>query len=264
VNPAGPRGDPAGARLLFRRAAARAPWLYSVLPLVIAWEAVGRLAVFTFVPPVSAVFAAAAALAARGQLWHEAGRTIGATLAGFCLAAVGGTVVGVLMGRRPFVEAALGIYVDAFQSTPAAAIVPILVLVFGLGWTSIAAIGFLFAFFTITVNVYAGVKHVDPSLLRMARSFGAGEWALVRHVVAPSALPLALAGLRLGIGRAVNGAVLGEMMISSVGIGGLLMYYGGAFQVNPLYALILLILSLSGILIAVIHALERRAFRWTR
>jgi NitT/TauT family transport system permease protein len=101
-------------------------------------------------------------------------------------------------------------------------------------------------------------------LAAVGGTVGAGECALVRHVVAPSALPLALAGLRLGIGRAVNGAMLGEMMISSVGIGGLLMYYGGAFQVNPLYALILLILSLSGILIAVIHALERRAFRWTR
>jgi NitT/TauT family transport system permease protein len=244
--------------------AARTPWLYSVMPALVLWEVVGRLQLFTFVPPVSGVLEAAGALAARGQLWQEAARTMGAVLAGFCLAAGGGVVGGVLMGRHPIVEAAFGVYVDAFQSTPAAAIVPILVLLFGLGWSGIAAAAFLFAFFTVIVNVYTGVKHVDESLLRMARSFGAREWALVRYIVLPLALPLVLAGLRLGIGRAVNGAVLGEMMISSVGIGGLLMYYGGAFQVRPLYALILFILSLAGILMWVVHAVERRVFHWTR
>jgi NitT/TauT family transport system permease protein len=83
-------------------------------------------------------------------------------------------------------------------------------------------------------------------------------------VIVPAALPLALAGLRLGIGRAVNGAVLGEMLISSVGIGGLMMYYGGAFRVDFLYALILLIVTLAIVLMSMVHAMETWAVRWMR
>ncbi len=143
-------------------------------------------------------------------------------------------------------------------------LVPILMLLFGLGRGSIVAVAFVFAFFVITVNVNAAVKHVDPRLIQMARSFGAGEWALVRRVIVPAALPLALAGMRMGIGRAVNGAVLGEMLISSVGIGGLMMYYGGAFRVDFLYGLLLMVVALAGILMGIVHAMEKRALRWMR
>jgi NitT/TauT family transport system permease protein len=243
---------------------AHAPWTISVLPVLVLWEVVGRLGLFVFIPPLSKVAATAVILAGRGQLWVEGLRTLGAVLAGFGLAAGLGAILGVLMGRYPLVEAVFGLYVDAFQSTPAAAMVPILVLLFGLGRASIVAVAFVFAIFVITVNVHAAVKHVDPRLIQMARSFGAGEWMLVRRVILPAALPLALAGMRLGIGRAVNGAVLGEMLISSIGIGGLMMYYGGAFRVDFLYGLLLLVVALAGILMGIVHAMEKRALRWMR
>ncbi len=248
----------------FRWLLAHAAWTFSVLPVVLLWEAVGRLGLFVFVPPMSKVAASAIILAGRGQLWAEGLRTMGAALAGFGLAAGVGAVLGVLMGRSWLAEAAFGHYVDAFQNTPAAAMVPILMLLFGLGRASIVAVAFLFAVSVTTINMYAGVKQVDPKLIQMARSFGAGEWALVRRVILPAALPLALAGMRLGVGRAVNGAVLGEMLISSIGIGGLLMYYGGAFRVDFLYALLFLIVALAGILMGIVHTVEKRAFRWMR
>jgi len=242
----------------------RAPWVFSVVPVLLLWEAVGRLGVFVFVPPLTRVVTSAVVLAGRGTLWAEGLRTTGAILAGFGLAATGGVVLGVLMARYPLADAAFGLYVDVFQTMPAAAMVPILVLLFGLGRTSIVATAFLFAFFVIAINVYAGVKQVDRRLLHMASSFGAGEWATVRRVILPAALPLALAGLRMGIGRAVNGAVLGEMLISSIGIGGLMMYYGGAFQADYLYALILLIVGLAAALMGVVHAVEKHTLRWMR
>lgn len=243
---------------------AHVPWVYSVLPVLVLWEVVGRLNLFAFIPSLSEAAAAGAVLAARGQLWREGLRTLAAVLVGFALATCAGVLLGILMGRYSLMEAAFGLYVDVFQSTPAAAMVPILVLLFGLGQAGIASVAFVFAFFVITINVYAGVKQVDPRLIQMARSFGAGEWVLLRRVILPAALLLALTGLRLAVGRAVNGAVLGEMLISSVGIGGLLMYYGGAFQVDFLYALILLIVALAGVLMGIVHAMEKRAFRWMR
>jgi NitT/TauT family transport system permease protein len=234
----------------------------AVLPVLVLWEIVGRLGLFAAVPPLSQVVGAGAVLAARGQLWADGARTLGALLAGFTLAAAGGVVLGVLMGRYPAVDAVCGLYVDIFQSTPAAAKVPILILLFGLGRGSIVATVFLFAFFVVTVNVYTGVRTASPRLIEMARAFGAGEWLLLRRVIVPSALPLIFAGLRVGIGRAVNGAVLGEMLISIVGIGGLLMYYGGAFRVDAVLALVLLIVLVAGVLMGVVGLLERWVTPW--
>lgn len=243
---------------------AHTPWVYSVLPVLLLWEIVGRLGLFAAVPALTEVVRAGLILAGRGQLWADLLRTVSAVVAGFCLAAAGGLVLGILMGRYPLVEAVFGLYVDIFQSTPAAAKVPILVLLFGLGRASIVATVFLFAFFVITVNVYAGVRQVPPTLVEMARSFGVGEWTLIRRVILPAALPLALAGMRMGVGRAVNGAVLGEMLISIVGIGGLLMYYGSAFRVDFLYALILVVVVLAGVLMGTVHIIERRLIQWLR
>lgn len=251
-------------RDLFHWSLRHAPWLISVVPVLILWEVVGRLRLFAFVPSLTDVARAALVLAGRGHLWQDALLTVSEVLAGFGLAVAAGLVVGVLMGRYPLAEAVFGLYVDIFQSTPAAAKVPILVLVFGLGRGSIVATVFLFAFFVITVNVYAGVRQVSPTLVEMARSFGAGEWMLIRRVILPASLPLVLAGMRMGVGRAVNGAVLGEMLISIVGIGGLLMYYGSSFRVDFLYALILLVVALAAVLMGTVHALERRLIRWMR
>jgi len=246
-----------------RRTVERAPWLVTLAPLALAWEAVGRWGGLPFVPPLSRVGTAALTLAARGELWASGARTLTAVLLGFALAAVAGTGLGVLMGRSRWVDAVAGLYVDLFQVTPAAAKVPVLILLVGLGPESILATVVLFSLFVVTVNVRAGVRAVPPRLVEMARSFGAGEAVLLRRVVLPAALPLILAGLRAGIGRAVNGAVLGEMLISIVGIGGLLMYYGGAFRMDVLGALILGIALLATALMGAVRAVERRVLRWT-
>jgi NitT/TauT family transport system permease protein len=251
-----------GAARLRRWLRARAQGVAAVLPVLAVWELVGRAGVSPALPPLSRVAAAGAALAARGQLWQDGLRTLAALAVGFALAAACGLALGVLMGRSRTVDAVCGLYVDLFQSTPAAAKVPVLVLLFGLGRASIVATVFLFAFFVITVNTYAGVRTASPRLVEMARSFGAGEAVLLRRVILPAALPMIFAGLRLGIGRAVNGAVLGEMLISIVGIGGLLMYYGGAFRADVVLALVLLVVAVAGVLMGAVGTLERRVVRW--
>ncbi|MDR7523052.1 MAG: ABC transporter permease subunit [Armatimonadota bacterium] len=252
------------SRDLFHWVLHRAPWTISVAPVLALWEVVGRLRLFAFVTPLTDVARAGLLLAGRGSLRADLALTVSAVLVGFGLAVAAGVAVGVLMGRYRLAEAVFGLYVDIFQSTPAAAKVPVLVLLFGLGRGSIVATVFLFAFFVITVNVYTGVRQVSPTLVEMARSFGAGEWTLIRRVILPAALPLVMAGLRMGVGRAVNGAVLGEMLISIVGIGGLLMYYGSSFRVDFLYALILLVVALAAVLMGAVHAIERRLIRWMR
>lgn len=236
----------------------RVPWLASLVPLVVVWEMVGRSGRYLFLPPLSRVFAAAENLAHRGTLWREGLTTLGLLAEGFAIALVAGIVLGILMGRFRRVEYLLDLYVNLFMSTPVSALVPVLILIFGLKSASIVATVVLFALFPVLINVFAGVRQTDRRLEEMARSFGASEWMVLRRVVLPSALPLILEAVRQGIGRSFNGVVLGEMLISIVGYGGLMMSYGGAFRTDFLLALILIVGGVSVTAMSAVARVERR------
>lgn len=246
------------ARLLYDRT----PWVLSMLPAVVLWEIIGRMHLFLFLPPASQVLTAAEKLFREGRIYREGLATLGELLLGLALAIVAGVVLGTLMGRFRRVEWLFDLYVNLFMSVPMAAFVPVMILVFGLNRGSIVATVFIFTFFLITVNAYTGVRNVDPRVLEMARSFGAPEHEVLRRIVLPSAMPLILTGIRLGVGRAFNGAVLGEMLISVVGIGGMIMFYGGAFQMDFLLALILIVALLAASGIGAVEWLEYRVLRW--
>lgn len=220
----------------------RFPGAVVIVALLVLWEIAGELALFSFLPSIREIVDAGSTLLERGEVWHAWGRTLLEILVGTAIAVALGFVLGVSMAQSRVVEALFGLYVDVFQSAPVSAFVPVLALVFGLGYSAIVATVVTFAFFVFTVNAYTGVKSVDPKLLEMARSFGAGRFAVQLRVVIPAARPMMLTGLALAVGRGVNGGILGEMLISVVGIGGLLMYYGGAFRADFVFALVFMVL----------------------
>jgi len=121
---------------------------------------------------------------------------------------------------------------------------------------------FMFSFFVIVVNTLTGVRSTDPSLVEMARSFGAGELALFGRVYLPSALPAVMLGLRLGVVQAVKGMVVGEMLISLVGLGERLIYYGNTFLIAELYAVIASVLLIALATSQLAQALDRALIRW--
>jgi NitT/TauT family transport system permease protein len=120
----------------------------------------------------------------------------------------------------------------------------------------------MFSFFVIVVNTMAGVRGTDRSLVDMARAFGAGELALFRRIYLPAALPAAMLGLRLGVVQAVKGMVVGEMLISLVGLGERLIYYGNTFLISELYAVILSVLVLALLAGHAAQACDRALVRW--
>lgn len=241
-------------RFLYRHA----PGLLTLIPLMVLWEIVGRLDLIFVLPPLTDVAAAAAELITSGEIAENIGGTLFALLVGLGISVVFGVGLGILMARYRIVDEVLGIYVDVLMSAPVSAIVPVLVLIFGTGGESIIAAVVLFCFFVITVNTYSGVKEVDGQLIEMARSFSASEPLLLRRVILPGALPLMLTGLRMGIGRSVNGAIFGEMLVSVVGLGGLLILFGSRFQFERLDALILMIVGTAVLLMTFFEWLERR------
>jgi NitT/TauT family transport system permease protein len=234
------------------------PGVLTLIPLLVVWEIVGRLDLLFVLPPLTDVAAAGWELVASGQIAEQAGGTIYSLLVGLGISVVAGLTLGILMARYRIVDEVLGVYVDVLMSAPVSAIVPILVLLFGTGGESIIAAVVLFCFFVITINTYSGVKEVDAQLIEMARSFSMPEHLVMRRVILPGALPLMLTGLRMGIGRSVNGAIFGEMLVSVVGLGGLLITFGSRFQFERLDALIILIVGTAVLLMTFFEWVESR------
>jgi NitT/TauT family transport system permease protein len=166
------------------------------------------------------------------------------------------------MGRFRAVEHFLDLYVNALMSAPTTAFVPVLILWFGLGVESRIAVVFLFAVFVIIINTMTGVKQVDSVLVEMARSFGAKEREIFFKIILPAALPAIMAGLRLGMGRAVKGMVTAEMLLTLTGIGAMIMQYGSAFATDALFAVILTVLLVALITMKAVQWLDHRLTGW--
>lgn len=230
--------------------------------LVAGWEVLGRLNVSMFVPPLSSVAVAWWRLAADGTLASAAASSGWSLLRGFVPAVVLGVALGLAMGRFTAVRYFFDGWVNTLMSAPLSALVPVLIALFGIRDTVVAASVFMFSFFVIVVNTMTGVRGADRSLVEMARVFGAGELALFRRIYLPAALPAVMLGLRLGAIQAVKGLVVGEMLISLIGLGERLIYYGNTFLVTELYAVIASVLAVALVASALVGALDRALIRW--
>ena len=234
----------------------------ALVGLVVAWEIVGRLDISMFVPPLSHVAAVWWRLVVDGTLGRAASSSLTSLVKGFVPAAVLGVLVGLLMGRFATVRRVLDGWVNALMSAPLSALVPVLIALFGVRDTVVAATVFMFSFFVIVVNTQAGVRGTEPSLVEMARSFGAGEVKLFARIYLPAALPAVMLGVRLGLVQAVKGMVVGEMLISLVGFGERLIYYGNTFLITELYAVILSVLAIALLTSQAAYACDRALVRW--
>jgi ABC-type nitrate/sulfonate/bicarbonate transport system permease component len=234
----------------------------SLVSLALLWEITGRLMDSTLIPPLSRIVAAWWKLLSSGKLLSNISMSLTTLAIGFLLAVLCGVILGLLMGRFRAVEHFLDLYVNALMSAPTTAFVPVLILWFGLGIESRIAVVFLFAVFVIIINTMTGVKQVDGVLVEMARSFGAREREVFFKIMLPAALTAIMAGVRLGMGRAVKGMVTGEMLLTLTGIGAMIMQYGSSFATDSLFAVILTILLLALLTMKAVQWIDRRLTGW--
>jgi ABC-type nitrate/sulfonate/bicarbonate transport system permease component len=234
----------------------------SVMILALFWELAGRTGNARLLPPLSAVATAWFDLLISGQLFQALAISLQALAIGFGLSVVLGVPLGLLMGRYRRLNEFLEIYMAAMLTVPMISFIPFLVIAFGLGLHSRVWIVFLFAFAYIAINTTAGVRNVEPTYTEMARSFGARERDLFLKVILPAALPMIMAGIRLGMGRAVLGMVTSEMILAVVGFGAMLMTFSASFNSPALFATILSIVLLAVALLALIQYLDRRLIPW--
>ncbi|MDR7481435.1 MAG: ABC transporter permease subunit [Armatimonadota bacterium] len=245
-----------------RRVPEWAATLAMLLPLLALWEVVGRLEVSLFVPPLDAVARAWVDDAASGHLWRAASTSLDALVTGYGLAVTVGVPLGLAMGWSRPVQYVADLYVNTLMSAPLSALVPVLIVIFGIRETVVTATVFLFSVFIIVVNARAGTQLLDRSLVEMARAFGATEWTIFRKVALWAALPSTMVGLRLGALQAVKGMVVGEILIAITGLGERLIYYGNTFLIPHLYAVILTVLLLAVGASQLVLAVDRLVVRW--
>jgi ABC-type nitrate/sulfonate/bicarbonate transport system permease component len=180
---------------------------------------------------------------------------------GFLLAAVVGVPVGMAMGRSSIVDHVVGMYVRGLFVTSLAAILPLLIIIFDVGFTFRLAVVFLFSVFFIIVNTAAGARAVPEQLMITARAFGVGRLRRFSTVVLPSSLPYVVVGLRLGIANAFTGMVLSELWVSR-GTGAVLKGLGQNRKLPEFFAMVIVITALAAISAHAIRVAERKLMPW--
>lgn len=182
---------------------------------------------------------------------------------GFIISVVVGVPVGALMARFKVVENALDPWINAFYTTPYVALVPLFIIWLGNSeFTVQVFVVILAVIFVIIVNSFQGFKNANKNLIETGRSFGVSGFSLYRRVVFPSSFPYIVAGLRLGIGRGLIGAIVAEMFLQLVGLGYLIGYYASFFQVGNVMAIVISIGLVGMALTEILKYVESKVSVW--
>jgi ABC-type nitrate/sulfonate/bicarbonate transport system permease component len=183
-------------------------------------------------------------------------------LIGVGMAIAVGVVLGVLIGWYRRLAMVVDPFVTTLYSTPRVALVPLVLIWFGIGMWSKVFIVFINAVFPVLINTIGGVRAVDVDLLRAARAYCASDWQIFRTVVVPGAVPFILTGVRQAVALGLIGVVVGEMFGGSEGIGFMVNYGGQTFQTDTVFLGVAIIAASGIVLTWLAERLERRFSRW--
>jgi NitT/TauT family transport system permease protein len=197
-----------------------------------------------------------------GEIWRDlAWSSLGYGL-GLALAIAIGIPLGLAAGWYRRFSYAIDPFLSALNATPQVAFLPLIVVWVGTGLGARVLIIVLLAVLPIAINARAAVRTTDPRLIRVAASFGAGDFRLFRTIILPSAVPFVLAALRLAIGRGMIGVVVGEIYGSAAGIGAMISQAGSRFQTDKVFVGVLTIVAAGMVLIEIVQRIERRVEAW--
>jgi ABC-type nitrate/sulfonate/bicarbonate transport system permease component len=237
----------------------------SVGIFLIIWELTGN--VFQWINPMfmsspSLIFKAAVEMFRSGEIYHDLYVSGIEFLGGYFLAAAVAIPFGILVGWYKRMSYVFDPFINAMNATPRVALLPLVIIWLGIGILSKVGIIFLGAVFSILINTRDGVKTTPLNLLNAARSFGASEWMVFKTVVLPSTVPFILTGLRLAVGRALVGVLVGELYAATAGIGFMITVAGATFQTDKVFVGVG-IFALSGMIgMELLTKIERRFDRW--
>jgi NitT/TauT family transport system permease protein len=233
------------------------------LLILIVWEIVGPFISPIFFSYPSKIAVAFYDLTVSGDLPYYLGQSLQVMVLGLACAVLVGIPLGVAMARLQRLDWALDLPINALYSTPMVALVPILVLWFGIYLKAKVIVVFLFAVFPILINTYQGVRECDKNMLEVARSFRSTEAGMWRDVLLPFALPYIAAGVRLAIGRGLVGMVIAEFYTTISGLGFMITRYANMFEMDKTLVPVIVLMALGISLTTALKYLERRVAPWS-
>ena len=237
--------------------------LLAIAAILLGWEALSRsgLVYVGVFPGLAAIAGSIVDRLASEEFYYHFAVTFHQVIAGAAVGGLLGLVVGVLFRIAPFVGGMLEPFVNYFAPMPKVILLPILLILFGVGSGSKIAMAGMSCFFPVAVATFAGMRQVNPVHLRVARSFNAGQWQTIRKVYLPSIVLPVITGFRLGIAVAIIGTLLAQIKLSNAGLGYLIIQYYNQFKIADMYAVLLLTFAVAVVVNAGMDRLEQARLR---
>jgi ABC-type nitrate/sulfonate/bicarbonate transport system permease component len=262
-----PMEELAGFAGWWKRSKWRAITVIELIVVLVVWDVlIARMEVVSplFFPAPTNIWVEMQKLVQSGELWPHLMFSLRNLSVGYLLGAGLGIFLGLIIGASGILERLWGPIVWSAYSTPIITIRPLLIIWFGFGWTALAFLVFLSAIFPVLINTMAGVHEVETSLLRAGRVFGASRLQLYTKIILPSTVPYILTGLRLAVGSALIGMLVGELVSSNLGLGYIVAMGSYNFNMSKAFCGIIILVALSLVLVNSIRWLEDRVVPWRR
>lgn len=235
-----------------------------VILAIALWEWAGESGAVNplFISSPTRILKAFIALSATGELGKDVLVSGKEFIYGFALSIVVGVPLGILMGWYRPVKAIFDPFVSFLYATPRVALLPLIIIWLGIGINSKIALVFSGAVFAILISTVAGVQNLDSSLIRAARSFGASDFQIFRTIALPGTVPFLITGMRLGLGHALVGVVVGELYAATAGVGYLIAVAGNTFQTDKVFVGVMIVASAGLLFTLLFNRIERHFQSW--
>ena len=248
-------------------AASRYSWARQVVALLLLlalWEAAGRAGMLNplYLPSPSQIGAALFDLFSDGRIWPHLEATFTAALGGLALGIAVGVVLGVAAALVRLVAELLEPVMTLLNAVPRVILAPLFVIWLGIGLASKIALSFILVAVLIFFTVFTGIRQVDRRMVERVITLGGDRWALVRHVYLPSVTAWILSNLKIAVGFAFTGALVGEFVAATHGLGYLLSFAQSTYNAALMFALIFLILVVVLLIFGIAGRLEKYLLRW--
>lgn len=240
---------------------------WSVLGLgLLLWEFSARSSpdMQYYIPAVSQIAAALFHLIVSGQIWTHLLSSVSRFAAGYLIAAAGAVTLGMILGYFRFAYRLAGVVIEFLRPLPSVAIIPVAILILGIGDAMVIAVTVYASTWPILINTIDGVRHIDRTLINTARTFGLGRIGILRRIVLPAASPYIVTGLRISLAIALILVTTAEMVVGGKGLGFFILDEERSFRSGNMYAGIFVVAALGYVFNRLFVALERRMMAWHR
>lgn len=235
-----------------------------VIVLIAIWWIVAEASGFYFLPTPLKVFQAFPVIISNGELGRAILETAQPLLIGFFISLGAGVAVGIIMGGFPTLGLAAEPLITSFYSFPHGILIPAIVLFFGIGLWARVTIVIIYTIFVVILNTYAGVINTAHEFHELGSSFRLSRLQVWRRIILPGASAFILTGVRISTGNAIRGAVMSELLIGAMGLGGMVMFYSGFWRLDIVFAVVLVLMAIGVASNYLLRYVEKKLTPWKK